>query len=146
MVRLISYPFRVASDGSIATTEDGMDYYAEELAMLTKTTPGERELVPDYGIEDPTFNDFNRMDLLEKVAIFGPPVQIHSTSSKFTRDGRIVVNISYDEIPIGESSGLSDDFEDEYYYDEDDFDTEESDDDIYDEQDPSFNFNDATDL
>ena len=144
MVRLISYPFRLGSDGSIVTIEDGADYYADELAMLLKTLPGERELVPEYGIDDPTFDNFSQMELLEKVSLFGPPVKVYSTTSRFTNDGRIVVDISYEELAIGENSGINDDYQDEYYDDEDD-DEDLFGDDDFEEADSEFNFNDATD-
>lgn len=134
MVKLISYPFRF-HNGVLVTTEDGMDYYAEELAMLIKTHPGERELVPDYGIEDPTFNNLNRSELLEKISLFGPPVEIESSTSQFLPNGRIAINLSYSEIPIG----YSDDFEEDDDYDE------LEDDDLFDESD-QYGFIDATDF
>jgi len=139
MARLISYPFRIASSGSVATTEEGIDYFAEELAMLVKTIPGERELVPEYGISDPTFSDFSQIELLEKISMFGPPVKIEDASSNFSTDGRIIVGIVYDEVPLGEEdSGQYDD-------DDDDDNEDEFDDDEFEDENPDFNFNDAND-
>jgi hypothetical protein len=114
MVKLISYPFRLGINGSVVTIEEGEDYYGDELAMLIKTVPGERELVPTYGIQDPTFDKLSNYELLEKIAQFGPPVEVDTTSSRYTRDGRIVVNISYRETPIDAVQDLED------YYQNDD--------------------------
>src|SRR5687768_12192059 len=101
MVMLLSYPLRLALDGSFATVEDGMDYYGEELAMLVRTIVGERELVPEYGIQDPTFHTLSKIELMEKVALFGPPVEIVKFNQVFTMDGRISVTVGYDEIDLG---------------------------------------------
>lgn len=135
MVKLISYPFRLNVGGSVVTKEEGEDYYGDELAMLIRTIPGERELVPDYGIEDPTFGTINDIELLEKISMFGPPVEITETKSAFVSEDRVAVNISYAELPL-DSYDLGDD---------DDYDTDETyDDDDYD--DAEFDFSDATDF
>lgn len=97
---LISYPFRLDNKGSVQTTEDGEDYYAEELAMLVKTSPGERSLVPDFGIADPTFNMFDQAELLSQIAIFGPPVIIQDVKSIPVRDGIFMLAIDYTGIDI----------------------------------------------
>lgn len=97
---LISYPFRLNNDGTVATTEDGDDYYAEELAMLIKTTPGERALVPDYGITDPTFATFEAAELASQINIFGPPVRIEDIRSVAVRDGIYRLDIDYEGIPL----------------------------------------------
>lgn len=92
---LISYPFRLSPKGEVQTTEDGEDYYAEELAMLIKTMPGERDLVPDFGITDPTFNTFSESELLSQITMFGPPVTIQGIKTQHIRDGIFSVSIDY---------------------------------------------------
>ena len=92
---LISYPFRLDNKGYVQTTPDGDDYYAEELAMLIKTSPGERNLVPDYGIADPTFGTFDKAELLSQIALFGPPVTINGITSSQIRDGIYRLSIDY---------------------------------------------------
>jgi hypothetical protein len=136
MVDLISYPFRFSRDGRVVTVEDGVDYYAEELAMLLKTVPGERELVPDYGIEDPTFNDMNKAELLEKIAMFGPPIDVETSKSNYLSDGRIAIDITYTEIPLGVDVDLGDEEYNENEYD----------DDFFEEEDSIYNFSEATDF
>lgn len=92
---LISYPMRLDKRGSIQTTEDGEDYYAEELAMLIKTSPGERALVPDYGIADPTFNTVDQAELLAQISFFGPPVTIESITSVPVKNDIFRLSIDY---------------------------------------------------
>jgi len=52
----MSYPFRLALDGGIATVDQNAEQAdIEEVAVLLLTVRGERALVPAYGIEDPAF-------------------------------------------------------------------------------------------
>src|SRR5688572_15440273 len=95
---LISYPFRLTTNGSVATSEDGEDYYAEELAMLIKTHPGERDQAPDYGINDPTFDKLGTVELLDKVNLFGPPVKILDVENKFIAEGVMSVKVEFTAI------------------------------------------------
>lgn len=134
MVDLISYPFRINNTGSVVTIPEGRDYYADELAMLVQTNPGERELVPFYGIKDPTFSKFNKMELLEKVALFGPPVDIKTVRATNYSDGRIMINIAFSESTNDQESTRIEDIEDNEY-DED-----------YEEDDPDYNYNEASDF
>lgn len=56
MARVLSYPFRVGTDGSLGTVDEATDQAdVEEVAMVLLTVRGERPLVPAYGIEDPAF-------------------------------------------------------------------------------------------
>jgi hypothetical protein len=133
-MNLISYPFRVDNTGVIATVEDGEEYYAQELAVLIKTEPGERSLVPDYGIADPTFDNFSTTELLSKVGMFGPPVRIEKVSSEFIASDRLAIEVEF--TPMSESDPDfptygNDEYtedEDEDYEDEDDLINNEGDD------------------
>jgi hypothetical protein len=73
-MRLLSYPFRLTQAGDVATVEDGTeDAAAEELAVLILTRKGERSLVPDYGVTDPTFQALNLAEVAVGVLDYGPP-------------------------------------------------------------------------
>lgn len=76
MARLLAYPVRLDPNGAFATLEDGEEYYAQELAGLVMTEPGERPLVPEYGVEDPTFGEMDQLSIQSKVDMFGPPVEL----------------------------------------------------------------------
>lgn len=104
MVDLLAYPVRVGPDGRFVTVEDGPDYYPQELVCLVKTEPGERVLVPTYGIEDPTFTQFRQIELEEKISTFGPPVLIDAVNVKYPQEGKMAVEIEWHELPIDEDS------------------------------------------
>lgn len=141
MANLFTYPFHVQPDGSVAKTPDGENYYAQELVNLILTDPGERSLVPDYGIDDPVFNSLNIVELLGKIEMYGPPVNIDTDSGVTTtwvRDGVATVNVNYsvatsdDSDPISNNTTTTDDDYD------DDSDTDPTINDFY-------GFNDRTD-
>lgn len=77
MPALLSHPFRLAPNGALATVpQEGDQYRAEQLAMLILTRPGERPLVPDLGLADPTFAGFDGSTLQQQADAFGPAVTI----------------------------------------------------------------------
>ena len=84
---LISHPFRVAVNGSVAKVEDGTDAaHGQQIAVLVMTRPGERPLVPLFGVSDPTFQGFDESALKAQIEMFGPDVTIESVDSEFTND------------------------------------------------------------
>jgi hypothetical protein len=84
---LISFPFRLSGSGAVTTRDDAdLDYLGEELAQLIRVLPGERELVPAYGMDDPAFSRFDEGMLAEQVDTFGPPVVIDSVTTRFLSD------------------------------------------------------------
>lgn len=84
---LISYPFRLSAAGAVATSEQGTDaQLSEELAVAMLTRTGERELVPDFGLDDPVFAGFDEDALRLHIEMFGPPVQIRSVGVEYLSD------------------------------------------------------------
>lgn len=103
MTALLSYPFRLATGGAVATHDDASsDYHMEELAQLIATRPGERELTPTYGLADPAFAGFDQAMLVAQVGLFGPPVKITGVEvtpvSDVERD--VVVYFADEEGPL----------------------------------------------
>lgn len=88
MANLISHPFRLGPTGAVVTRpEDSEDYYAELIAVMVGTVPGERDQVPLFGVNDPVFGSvFDPHQLVSKLAIFGPPVTITSVTTKQVSD------------------------------------------------------------
>lgn len=53
-----AFPFRFTPAGDVATVEAGSDAAAAQaIIVIAGTTPGERVLVPGFGLADPTFGD-----------------------------------------------------------------------------------------
>lgn len=76
-VQLIAYPFRLADDGRVETHEqDSEAYIAERIALILACRPGERPLVPAFGIDDPTYGNITMSALQNQMLLFGLPVQI----------------------------------------------------------------------
>lgn len=77
MARIISHPFRLLGNGSVATVEQaGDDANAEQLAVLALTRRGERVLVPGFGVGIDAFAVFDPTDIAAGVALYGPPVTL----------------------------------------------------------------------
>ena len=84
---LIAYPFRLAPGGGVATAEDSSDeQLAQELAVAVLTRPGERPLVPSFGIADPVFVGFDDDAVRLHVEAFGPGVNIDGVKVRFVND------------------------------------------------------------
>lgn len=112
-VPIIAYPFRLAPSGVIQTVEEGTDeQYAQELAVAVLTRPGERDLVPDFGIADPAFVGFDHEALQLHISMFGPPVELTAVTVTPTSDTAQDVTIDF------ESSGQSGEYVDTYEVDD----------------------------
>lgn len=113
---LMSYPFRLDNTGAVVTNEDGTDEcYAEELAVLVLTKPGERILVPDFGITDPAFGEFDSQELSDKVSLYGIPVQVVDVSSSYVSDGHESIQVSFDTGTDDADDDYEDDVPDDYF-------------------------------
>ena len=76
-VQLIAHPFRLGPDGRVLTHEQDTDaYLAERIALILGCRPGERPLVPAFGVSDPTFDGLSLASLQNQVTIFEIPVEI----------------------------------------------------------------------
>lgn len=96
MARILSYPFRLQTNGEAATVEQGSDEAnAEQLAVLVLTRIGERALVPSYGVEDPAFGALTLGDVVAGVAMFGPDVQIESVETSYPTETAQEVDIAF---------------------------------------------------
>lgn len=96
---LLSHPFRVQPDGTVAAVEQGSpEFNIEQLAMYIMTIVGERRLVPGFGLRDPVFGDFDEGEIATGISFYGPPdISLQSVNIKQTdSDGRIEVQIQAD--------------------------------------------------
>lgn len=79
MARTLSYPLRLAPNGSFTTVEQGSETDAkEQIAVICLTRSGEREVTPGFGTADPAFTGFRGTELVAQLAQWGPPVTIDS--------------------------------------------------------------------
>lgn len=84
MADTLSFPFRLAPNGAPVTVEVDSDaHYMDLLVALAMTRPGERHLVPEFGVNDPVFDEFDGAALVAAAAAFGPPVEIDGVSVSY---------------------------------------------------------------
>lgn len=81
--QVISFPFRIGPDGSIATVAQGSDTEVEEqIAVAMLVRPGERVQVPSFGVSDPAFSGFLLGALQRHMLDFGPQVRVTAVSAR----------------------------------------------------------------
>ncbi|HVL33899.1 MAG TPA: hypothetical protein VM600_10005 [Actinomycetota bacterium] len=97
MPNVLSYPFRLTPDGrhAVVVQQDSDVDYAEQLAQIVLTRPGERELAPDFGVPDPAFGSLDVSDVVAVVQVHGPPVTIHDLTREERSDTIEEVLISF---------------------------------------------------
>lgn len=97
-MNLISHPFRLAPDGTVATVDEDSAAAAEEAILVLLTTrKGERPLVPAFGITDPVFGRLSLAEVNLGLADFGPAgVSIDGYDSEWLDDRREAVTLTYD--------------------------------------------------
>ncbi len=72
MTYVLAHPFRLVGN-HLAVVDDGSDAgLAQEIAVLVCTRPGERRLVPDYGITEPVDYGLSLAEINLGLAIYGP--------------------------------------------------------------------------
>lgn len=97
VVAVLSFPLRVTPNGQFATVEqDSEDQSAELLAALVLTRPGERDLVPGFGVPDPTFVGIDEAAIEGAAAVFGPDVTITDVAVEVTGPGSQDVTIEFE--------------------------------------------------
>lgn len=105
---LIVFPFRIGNSGSVVTADDGSDeLYAAELSLLMQTRPGERPSAPYYGINDPTFDEFQESSLVSAIANFGPPVVISGVVSEWVDQETMDVTVTFTANTPGDQTTTS---------------------------------------
>lgn len=96
MAEVMSYPFRLRPNGTVATVTQGSDTYkAELIAVLSLTRRGERTLMPGFGMSDPLMVGFSSTELAAQVAKYGPPVQIVDIKQTYIADGSLTAVIEF---------------------------------------------------
>lgn len=97
MARILSHPFRLASNSAVATVDqDSAVADAEQIAVLALTRPGERPLAPGFGVTDPVYTGFNPAELTAGVAVYGPPVTIRQVTAEPVSDVEQRVQIDFE--------------------------------------------------
>jgi phage baseplate assembly protein W len=95
--RILSHPFRIAGNGSIATVEQTSDQAnAEQVAILILTEIGERPLVPGFGVVDPAFSTLDPAELAAGLTAYGPDVRVTDVRIKPESDSTQLVEVDFE--------------------------------------------------
>lgn len=95
-MRLLSYPFRLTANGSIATVEQrSSQAAAEQIAMIVLTEKGERVMLPAFGIIDPSFDKLDAGEVALEVSLYGPKVTITNVEAYYQDDSTLTVDLEF---------------------------------------------------
>lgn len=95
---LLSHPFRLEANGNVATVLDGSDEaHAEAVAVLILTRKGERDLVPEFGVTDPVYDEVSLAELNVGLADFGPAVTVTGARITYPSDRTERVELVFEE-------------------------------------------------
>lgn len=96
MAPILSYPFRLTANGSIATVEQASDQgNAEQIGVALLTIAGERPLQPGFGIPDPAFGGVQPGVVTAQVARYGPPVTVVAVDLISRTDTETDIRVSF---------------------------------------------------
>lgn len=96
MANLLSHPFRLDPNNRVVTVDqDGDQYLAERISIITQTRPGERLMSPDFGIDDPVYGEINLPDLELQFEMFDLPIVVDEMIEQPVNDGKTEYEIRF---------------------------------------------------
>lgn len=96
-MQILSHPFRLASNGKVATVDQDSDQgHAEQLAVLCLTRIGERDMAPGFGITEPTFTAVDPAEIVAGLAEYGPAVVLNDLQATYEDDSTQLVRIDFE--------------------------------------------------
>lgn len=95
-MNLISYPFRLKPNGSVASVDQNTPQAdAEQVAMLLLTKKGERQLVPGFGISDVTLGMLDVNEVASAISVYYPGLNITGIRPVWVNDGFLSVEVEF---------------------------------------------------
>lgn len=96
-VQLIAHPFRLGNDGRVQTYEQDSDaYLAGRIAFVLGCRPGERPLVPAFGVNDPAFDELTLASIQNQMTIFEIPVEITGVERDDVSDSTASYRVTFE--------------------------------------------------
>ena len=98
MAQVLSFPFRLAANGTVVTVESTSDAgIAEQINAFIQTIQGERPLAPGYGINDPTFDsEFDPGMITAGLAEFCPEANVLGVRDSWRNNGSLDVIVEFE--------------------------------------------------
>lgn len=102
----LAHPFRIDSNGSAVTVEQGSVRHAAELAgHIMSTGAGERALAPLWGLIDPTGTQVDADELRATIVYAEPALVVQRLDVARFPDGTVTVDIDVDWSDTDDESG-----------------------------------------
>lgn len=76
MADVLAFPFRFLAGRAVRVEQDSTEDIGQQLASVLMTRPGERELVPTFGVQDPTFVGCDANELRSVLALHLPHIAL----------------------------------------------------------------------
>lgn len=96
MSAILSHPFRLAPNGTVATVEQDSDQAnAEQIGVLLLTFQGERPLAPGFGVPDPSFRGIPAGVITGQVARYGPRVTVRTVTAVAAGDAELDIQVTF---------------------------------------------------
>jgi len=89
-------PIRFRNGGVEKFADQTDEFFAHLLALSVQIIPNELPLSPQFGVEDPTFNDTLTRDLAFTAGAFIPEITISRARVNVGLGGRTSVDIAFD--------------------------------------------------
>jgi hypothetical protein len=96
-MQILSVPFRLTANGTLATVSEGTDQAnAEQISVILTTVQGERLAQTGFGLPDPVGSGITGGTVAAQVAKFGPAnVTVTSVTSTPVTDGTTDVTVGF---------------------------------------------------
>jgi hypothetical protein len=102
-MQLLAHPFALLPDGTAATVTDGTDdAFAQDITVIISTMKGERDLVPTFGLTDPTFDELDAAELNATLAVFCSAVAVADMTTTAITETTSAVTVHWEERPSGD--------------------------------------------
>jgi phage baseplate assembly protein W len=92
----LAIPFRLTASGHpVMVDQDTADWRVQVVADLVATRPGERPMVPTYGVEDPTFAGLDLGTVSSALSIWAPGIEVSEVNvSTANRTARYSIEVA----------------------------------------------------
>lgn len=97
-MNILSQPFRfnTQQSGSLAYIEQGTDAQkAQEIATFLQTERGERPIYQEFGIQDPSFSDFDDSEFGASFSTFYGDIELEGIVIEQHGAGAVSVTVTY---------------------------------------------------
>jgi hypothetical protein len=93
----IAFPLRFTNDRDLKKHASGSsDQYAQILAIAAQTIPGEMPITPNFGAQDPVFNDEAKKNLIFTAAVFVPEIRLVDVQIIDNPAGESQIDVSFE--------------------------------------------------